>query len=467
MFSQKTTLDATRARFAACALASAIACFVAQGCASPSSNAAARNAQGVQLFSAGRYDDAIACFEASLEENPDSAETYYNLGSALQRKANETNDAQLLERAEDAYWTALELDPAPETIVCCYRGVATAAARGDAKSGLAALEQWRDRNPQSIEPRLEIAYLLESQEKDAEAYALLKEIAEDAPDDYRAYYKMGALAERAGDLADAVENANLAVKLNPTDSTVVQRANLLEAEFEAQRRRAEIAAKKEKTNDDDASVATVLDAPQTARVSPTAAQTEQEVAPSDAPGLALPAEPENVVLPDAAPAPAPTPAPAAQKLGFGVPTSLRDPKSDASDDTPQNVAQDDSDVKWLTPPRAEETRRKIAQVAAQTRVETPSGVAAFPISSKTAAVTQPSFVAPKLDGGKNVAAAQPIPTIDQNENAEKDLNEKSAENIAVLPAPTPNATNRAVKKPERKRAEINSGPPNIRAGSFF
>ena len=75
----------------------------ASGCVSSGATAASNNARGVEYFTAGDYDNAIARFQASLEENPESAETYYNLGSAFQRKANATGDLNLLTQAEDAY----------------------------------------------------------------------------------------------------------------------------------------------------------------------------------------------------------------------------------------------------------------------------------------------------------------------------------------------------------------------------
>ena len=76
------------------ALASA-AVVSGAGCASSGTSASARNAQGVQSFTAGRYDDAIAYFQESLNENPESAETYYNLASAYQRKAAATGDTSI------------------------------------------------------------------------------------------------------------------------------------------------------------------------------------------------------------------------------------------------------------------------------------------------------------------------------------------------------------------------------------
>ncbi|MBR5757782.1 MAG: tetratricopeptide repeat protein, partial [Thermoguttaceae bacterium] len=269
------------ARASRLALAAALAlCLVglscASGCVSSNATAASNNAQGVEYFTAGDYDNAIARFQDSLEENPESAETYYNLGSAFQRKANETGDLNLLTKAEDAYWTALQMNPAPETIVCCYRGIATSAtARGDSAGAMQTLEEWRDRNPDSIEPRLEIAYLLEAQERDDDAYDALKEIAEMAPNDYRAFYKMGVLSERAGDLDDAIEQTNAAALLT-SKSEIAQRARSLEAQYAAKQRKQEKEGGVEPPSTESTLAVGPIPASQTTRVQSTSAQAESE-----------------------------------------------------------------------------------------------------------------------------------------------------------------------------------------------
>ncbi len=459
----------------------------ASGCAT-SNTAAARNAQGVERFTSGQYDDAIALFQASLDENPDSAETYYNLGSAYQRKAAQTGDQKLLEQAEDAYWTALDLNPAPETIVCCYRGLATAAtSRGDAKGALATLEEWRDRNPQSIEPKLEIAYLLEAQERDADAYKLLKEIAEEAPGDYRAYYKMGVLAERAGDLADARENANLAVKLNPNDSNVVQRANLLEAQYEAKRRENELKAQMASKEIDDAqsqdsNAATVTESvvadagSQTTRVPSTAAQAEQDFNVESSTEIILPEE-EPAPVENSQPATlAPTNngasnAPRATKLGFSeVATVERQTSPNGSQTNGVRAVsavlpkRDDSDVKWITTPTAELARKKNAQLNGEPK----------PIPSMSNAKTSApnGFANPNADGEGAVK-----PVFVSKLEPETATPNQIANTTAATQAPTSATTEDKPKadavikpadaEPKRKPTELFSGPPNLRAGSFF
>ena len=230
--SSRPTL-AGAALFALLGLGIAAPTFVATGCASPSGLVASRNAQGVELYATGDYDRAIAVFQETLAENPENAETLYNLGAAYQRKALATGDYALLTQAENAYWAALEREAAPETIVCCYRGLATSAStRGDAATALQTLEDWRDRNPDSIEPKLEIAYFLEAQERDDEAYAVLEEVAAAAPNDYRAFYKMGVLQERAGNVQEALDKTTIAGRLNPTDAALAKKATELRAALE-------------------------------------------------------------------------------------------------------------------------------------------------------------------------------------------------------------------------------------------
>ncbi|MBR4102861.1 MAG: tetratricopeptide repeat protein, partial [Thermoguttaceae bacterium] len=252
--------------------------FFATGCASPSGLVASRNAQGVELYATGDYDRAIAVFQETLAENPENAETLYNLGAAYQRKALATGDYALLTQAENAYWAALERDAAPETIVCCYRGLATSAStRGDAATALRTLEDWRDRNPESIEPKLEIAYFLEAQERDDEAYALLEEVAAAAPNDYRAFYKMGVLQERAGNVQEALDKTTIAGRLNPTDAALAQKATELRAALEQN------AAKATETADELADFES-----ETTLVAPTAATDDAAELEIDAPTLPAP-----------------------------------------------------------------------------------------------------------------------------------------------------------------------------------
>lgn len=446
------------------ALALALGCALAlgSGCASSATTAAARNAAGVESFSSGRYDDAIVLFQESLEDNPANAETCYNLASAYQRKATATGDVALLGQAENAYWTALENNPKPETIVCCYRGLATSAmARGDADGALQTLEAWRDRNPDSIEPKLEIAYLLEAQKKDAEAYDLLKSVAEEAPDDYRAFYKMGTLAERAGDLTDALENAETARKLNPTDQTVALRLNRLEAQYAARR-----------------------DEEQTSNAVASAEFADQPGSGDSTPVLTTPVQTTSAQDQESEPIPqTATPSPDGQTSyqsptqsevvpGFGTAVALdrggveeRQPES-----TAQNLknADDDVDVKWIMSSNADRIRRQISQTSATTPVDSQTpGFANVDSdgSGKQSSLPNKTVSALQFAAPEFATANGSIPTSADSATtpqAKAKIDPKTTTANATTPA-TSSRQNDAAKP----RAALHSGPPRVSAGSFF
>jgi len=464
MFAQNTTIGRlffTRPAFSplrgVIILGALIGLASGLGCVSPGVSAATSNAQGVDLYVAGDYDGAIDAFESSLEENPDSAETYYNLGSAYQRKATATGDYNLLTKAEDAYWKALESNPADETIVCCYRGIATSAtARGDSASAMATLEEWRDRNPDSIEPKLEIAYLLEAQGRDDDAYEALQAAAQMAPNDYRAYYKMGVLAERAGDLNDAMEQTKLAAKLTPENDDVARRARTLESQCLAQRRanlqdQNAVASKDSNVPSSEqtqvAAYGSVLPADQTTVVAPTAAQTEET-------------EPPEIVLPNDETTPPQTstngagtknPTSASNEgLGFGAVSSF------SSVDASKN---DDSDVKWIT---NSSPASKIVQTTAeipQTKEET------TPKPRATQAVFVASSEVPQAS-----PQVQEVPT--QTNSTPEQTAALATTSASVQNSTTQTTTNNLPRTtkvlPKRKRLrDFNSGPPSTTAGATF
>ena len=446
--SSRPTL-AGAALFALFGLGIAAPTFLATGCSSPNGLVASRNARGVELYATGDYDRAIAVFQETLAENPENAETLYNLGAAYQRKALATGDYALLTQAENAYWAALERDAAPETIVCCYRGLATSAStRGDAATALQTLEDWRDRNPDSIEPKLEIAYLLEAQERDDEAYAVLEEVAEAAPNDYRAFYKMGVLQERAGNVQEALDKTTIAGRLNPTDATLAQKATELRAALEQN------AEKATKTADELADLES-----ETTLVAPTSATDDAAELEIDAPTLPSPTFFDDATQTDDASDASTTNA--TQTLGadevvlFARPdvdgtlaANATPPASSTSTSTAAANATrrqiiDEGNVKWIAPVAA---ASEVAVNAADPTVG----------NAKTEA-------APRLADGSGDATA-----VAQNkENAKANKVQETAQTPKI--AKVAQATSNVKASPKRapKRSELNAEPPSLRAGSLF
>lgn len=422
--------------------------LVATGCSSPTGLVASRNARGVELYATGDYDRAIAVFQETLAENPENAETLYNLGAAYQRKALATGDYALLTQAENAYWAALERDAAPETIVCCYRGLATSAStRGDAATALQTLEDWRDRNPESIEPKLEIAYFLEAQERDDEAYAVLEEVAEAAPNDYRAFYKMGVLQERAGNVQEALDKTTIAGRLNPTDAALAKKATELRAALE------QSAEKATKTADEIADLES-----ETTLVAPTAATDETDDVETDAPTLPSPTFFDDATQTDDASDASTTNAP--QTLGadevvlFARPdvdgtlaANKTETASTAVAAAPRRKIVDEGNVKWIAPAAASEVAdatAKTAKTGDASRLSDGSGDA--------------TAVAQKKQNAQNDEEKE---TTQVAQNAQATQTPTVAK-VAQLPP-----TSAAPQKRVKKRTELNAEPPTLRAGSFF
>lgn len=192
------------------------------------------NTEGLDYYSRGDYDRALSSFETAARLNPDDSEVYYNIASTYQQQAFRYNQPALLTQAENYYRKSLEKNPTPETTVCCYRGLATVLHRKNADTAaFEALRGWEERNPASIEPKLEIAYLLEAAGRDAEAAEAFGKIAAYAPGDYRAFYKLGLLEERLGKNQTALEQLQTASRLNPSDQEIAQKVASLESKVRA------------------------------------------------------------------------------------------------------------------------------------------------------------------------------------------------------------------------------------------
>ncbi len=439
--------------------------FFATGCASPSGLVASRNARGVELYATGDYDRAIAVFQETLAENPENAETLYNLGAAYQRKALATGDYALLTQAENAYWAALERDAAPETIVCCYRGLATSAStRGDAATALQTLEDWRDRNPESIEPKLEIAYFLEAQERDDEAYAVLEEVAAAAPNDYRAFYKMGVLQERAGNVQEALDKTTIAGRLNPTDAALAKKATELRAALEQNAEQAT------ETADEIADLES-----ETTLIAPTAATDDAAELEIDAPTLPSPTFFDDATQTDDAATDASNDSTtnAPQTLGADEVVLFARPDVDGTLAANQAEAKstavavaptrrkivDEGNVKWIAPTAAaSEVAANSADATAQTGKDVKTG----------------SNAASRLSDGSGDANAVAQNKRDAQISEEKETAQAPqvaratpTPTVAKVAQTTPSANAASTPKRAGKRTELNAEPPTLRAGSFF
>lgn len=191
-----------------------------------------RNTEGVRYYSNGQYDEALESFQTASRLNPEDPEVYYNLASTYQQQATRYNQPALLTQAENYYRQCLDKNPNSETTVCCYRGLATVLnQKNEPSEAMSLLRTWEERNPSSVEPKLEIAYLLEAQGANQDAAAALEKIAAYAPNDYRAYYKLGLVREKLGQDDAALTQLQTSLRLKPNDTEIAQRIEQLETKM--------------------------------------------------------------------------------------------------------------------------------------------------------------------------------------------------------------------------------------------
>ena len=192
------------------------------------------NTEGVNYYSRGDYDQALTAFQTASRLNPEDPEIYYNIASTYQQQALRYQDPTLLTQAETNYRICLQKNPTRETTVCCYRGLATVLnQRKDEKQAMKVLQEWEEKEPNAVEPKLEIAYLLEAQGKNQEAADALTKIKDWAPNDYRAFYKLGLVEEKLGHTDAALENLRAASRLNPTNQDITNKITQLESKGSA------------------------------------------------------------------------------------------------------------------------------------------------------------------------------------------------------------------------------------------
>jgi tetratricopeptide (TPR) repeat protein len=63
------------------------------------------------------YENALRYFEMALNYDPDTAYSYYGMGNVYHLLASEQNDVELLNKAEEKYLEALEIDPQHEASI--------------------------------------------------------------------------------------------------------------------------------------------------------------------------------------------------------------------------------------------------------------------------------------------------------------------------------------------------------------
>jgi tetratricopeptide (TPR) repeat protein len=210
-------------------IALALLAVAAFSCASGCSQmtAQALNSEGVRLYQAGNYQQAADQFQRAIASSPKSATSYYNLAAALHKSGKLTGRAEDLAQAERLYNQCLEYDPNHTE---CYRGLAVLLSEtGRTDASFRLLEGWAARSPNLAEPRIELARLLEEQNKPQLASARLVEALAIDPHNSRALTALGRLREVSGDRAQALANYQRSLALNRFQPEISARVAALQA----------------------------------------------------------------------------------------------------------------------------------------------------------------------------------------------------------------------------------------------
>ena len=164
------------------------------------SAAAVRAALGEQAMAEERYSDAASHFEAAIAAAPDADRLHYLLAEAL-RGMGETRRARehferagtIGVRADDPFLAAVRQRQAGD-IALVLRG-RRALAAGDVAEAAASFAAALERNPDSIEARVNLGTALHQLGREREAAAAFSEVLNRQPDNRAALFNLAAIAE--------------------------------------------------------------------------------------------------------------------------------------------------------------------------------------------------------------------------------------------------------------------------------
>lgn len=193
------------------------------GCQTFTANS--RNAEGVRLLAASRSEEALNRFEEARAADPSNPDAYYNCGVVYHERAIETERESDFQMAR--YYYAQCLDRAPNHVEC-NRSMATLLCDiGQNDEAFRLVEAWVARQPNSPEPRIELARLYDEHNQLARARDCLNDAIAIDNRNVRAYNALGSVRERMGDNEQAISAYERALALNPYQPDVNHRISAL------------------------------------------------------------------------------------------------------------------------------------------------------------------------------------------------------------------------------------------------
>jgi len=169
--------------------------------------------QGIDLFTEGKYDEAIKSFEKVIEKFPESIEGHYNLGLSYLRKGD-------IDQAIASFEKAAALNP---------EALAIFSALGEAYFNKGENEKAVENYllaikiaPEDPKPQYNLGMVYYKLDKTEEALLAFDRCIALAPDNSTARYQAGLASIKHGDFQRAIEYFESFLKLEPNASEANQ-----------------------------------------------------------------------------------------------------------------------------------------------------------------------------------------------------------------------------------------------------
>ena len=185
-----------------------------------------QNAQGMRLYQQGQHHAAMQKFQQAINQNPNNADSYYNLAATYHQLGKRNADQPLLTQAETLYNQTLQYSPNHSD---AYRGLAVLLVEtGRPDAAFRLLEGWTERQPRIADAKVELGRLYEEFGDRETAKRHLEAAIAANTNSSRAWAALAKLREESGDYTQALANYNRSHQINPLQPQVAERIAALQ-----------------------------------------------------------------------------------------------------------------------------------------------------------------------------------------------------------------------------------------------
>lgn len=188
--------------------------------------ATGNNMSGKRLFEQGQYAQAVDSFQRAIQNNPRSADAWYNLGATYYYVGKQQRNSTWLQQSDQMFRQALAVDP---NHADSYRSLAALLVEsGRSNEAFQLIESWRASAPDSAEPVIELARMYNEAGNRTQATQLLVAALNIDPNNARALKAMGKMREDSGEYQLALQNYIRSYQANNLQTDVAQRIAALQ-----------------------------------------------------------------------------------------------------------------------------------------------------------------------------------------------------------------------------------------------